>query len=135
MFAMLDHVRLPVEVIVNMPASVRVVARYAQHSSGRATTALQPLPNFLIIRAQEGGTTALFAYLRWNPEIMARGGRRLASSTGATAASAPTGRVSPHGPGDGSSPAGAACGPTRARGSRRPICSALRSSRRSFGRQ
>jgi hypothetical protein len=69
MFAMLHHVRLPAEIIANMPTSVRVVARYAQHSYGLATAAIRPLPNFLIIGAQKAGTTALFAYLRWHPEI------------------------------------------------------------------
>jgi hypothetical protein len=67
---MVHHIRLPAEVIVNMPTSLRVVARYAQHSYGRATASLRPLPDFLIIGAQKAGTTALFAYLRWHPEVM-----------------------------------------------------------------
>jgi Sulfotransferase domain len=70
MFAMLHHVRLPAEVIANMPTSLRVVARYGRHSYGRATASLRPLPNFLIIGAQKAGTTALFAYLRWHPTVM-----------------------------------------------------------------
>ena len=70
MFAMLHHIRLPAEVIANMPTSVRVIARYAQYSYGLATAAFRPLPTFLIIGAQKAGTTALFAYLRWHPEVM-----------------------------------------------------------------
>jgi len=69
MFAML-HVRLPAELVPTLPASVRVAARRGQQSYGRATAALRPLPDFLIIGAQKAGTTALFAYLRWHPEVM-----------------------------------------------------------------
>jgi hypothetical protein len=36
---------------------------------GKATAALRPLPDFLILGAQKAGTTALYAYLRRHPEI------------------------------------------------------------------
>jgi hypothetical protein len=36
---------------------------------GRATAALRPLPDFLILGAQKAGTTALYAYLRWHPQV------------------------------------------------------------------
>ena len=38
-------------------------------SYGKATAALRPLPDFLIIGAQKAGTTALYAYLRRHPDI------------------------------------------------------------------
>ena len=36
---------------------------------GRATSFARPLPQFLILGAQKAGTTALYAYLRWHPDI------------------------------------------------------------------
>jgi Sulfotransferase domain len=36
---------------------------------GRATSFARPLPDFLILGAQKAGTTALYAYLRWHPDI------------------------------------------------------------------
>ena len=43
--------------------------RNAVWTYGRATSFARPLPDFLILGAQKGGTTALYAYLRWHPEI------------------------------------------------------------------
>jgi hypothetical protein len=36
---------------------------------GKATSAIRPLPDFLILGAQKAGTTALYAYVRRHPEI------------------------------------------------------------------
>ncbi len=36
---------------------------------GRATAAVRPLPDFLVLGAQKAGTTALYAYLRRHPRI------------------------------------------------------------------
>jgi hypothetical protein len=69
MFAMLNHLRLPAELVPSLPPAVRTAARRTQHAYGRATAGQRPLPDFLIIGAQKAGTTALFAYLRWHPEI------------------------------------------------------------------
>jgi hypothetical protein len=66
---MFHHLRLPAELVSTLPTSVRAAARQAQHSYGRATASFRPLPDFLIIGAQKAGTTALFAYLRWHPEL------------------------------------------------------------------
>jgi hypothetical protein len=62
-------VRLRAELIPTIPAPVRIVARNAVWTYGRATAAARPLPDFLIIGAQKGGTTALYAYLREHPAI------------------------------------------------------------------
>jgi hypothetical protein len=62
--------RLPAELIPKMPAPVRAVARNAVWAWGTATAAARPLPDFLILGAQKAGTTALYAYLRWHPQIM-----------------------------------------------------------------
>ena len=43
--------------------------RNAVWTYGRATSFARPLPDFLILGAQKGGTTALYAYLRWHPGI------------------------------------------------------------------
>jgi hypothetical protein len=43
--------------------------RGAFRTYGRATAALRPLPDFLILGAQKAGTTALYAYLRWHPQV------------------------------------------------------------------
>jgi hypothetical protein len=45
------------------------VLRNAVWTYGRATSFARPLPDFLILGAQKAGTTALYAYLRWHPEI------------------------------------------------------------------
>jgi hypothetical protein len=45
------------------------VVRNVVWSYGKATAALRPLPDFLIIGAQKAGTTALYAYLRRHPDI------------------------------------------------------------------
>jgi hypothetical protein len=60
---------LPAELVPKMPAPIRAVLRGAVRSYGQATVPLRPLPDFLIIGAQKAGTTALYAYLRWHPEI------------------------------------------------------------------
>jgi hypothetical protein len=69
MFAMLEHLRLPAELVPTLPPAMRTVARRTQQAYGLATAGQRPLPDFLIIGAQKAGTTALFAYLRWHPEI------------------------------------------------------------------
>lgn len=43
--------------------------RNAVWAYGRVTAPARPLPDFLILGAQKAGTTALYAYLRWHPEI------------------------------------------------------------------
>jgi len=48
---------------------VRAVLRNAVWTYGRATAAIRPLPDFLILGAQKAGTTALYAYLRRHPRI------------------------------------------------------------------
>src|SRR4051812_34912999 len=53
-----------------MPTPVRVVARNAIWTYGRATARARPLPDFLILGAQKAGTTALYAYLRRHPSIL-----------------------------------------------------------------
>lgn len=61
--------RLPAEAIPRIPEPVRKIARNAIWTFGRATSRWRPLPGFLVIGAQKAGTTALYAYLRWHPEI------------------------------------------------------------------
>ena len=61
--------RLPAEKIPTIPEPVRAVLRNAVWTYGKATAAVRPLPDFLIIGAQKAGTTALYAYLRRHPEI------------------------------------------------------------------
>jgi hypothetical protein len=62
-------VRLPAERIPTIPEPVRAVLRNAVWSYGKATAAVRPLPDFLVIGAQKAGTTALYAYLRQHPGI------------------------------------------------------------------
>ena len=61
--------RLPAELVPKVPAPIRKALRGAVRSYGLATASLRPLPDFLIIGAQKAGTTALYAYLRWHPDI------------------------------------------------------------------
>jgi hypothetical protein len=61
--------RLPAELVPNLPAPVRTVLRSGVRGYGVATASLRPLPDFLIIGAQKAATTALYAYLRWHPGI------------------------------------------------------------------
>jgi hypothetical protein len=61
--------RMPTEVIPRIPDPVRKVVRNTIWASGRATARWRGLPDFLVIGAQKAGTTALYAYLRWHPEI------------------------------------------------------------------
>src|SRR6266511_2929260 len=61
--------RLPAELVPRVPEPVRRIIRGAVRGYGRANWGLRPLPDFLIIGAQKAGTTALYAYLRWHPEI------------------------------------------------------------------
>ena len=61
--------RLPAEKIPTIPEPVRAVLRNAVWTYGKATAAIRPLPDFLIIGAQKAGTTALYAYLREHPGI------------------------------------------------------------------
>jgi hypothetical protein len=62
-------VRLPAELVPKLPQPARKVLRGTVRTYGRATSPLRPLPDFLILGAQKAGTTALYAYLRWHPEI------------------------------------------------------------------
>jgi Sulfotransferase domain len=62
-------VRLPAELVPKLPQPARKVLRGTVRTYGRATSSLRPLPDFLILGAQKAGTTALYAYLRWHPEI------------------------------------------------------------------
>jgi hypothetical protein len=62
--------RLPAELIPTIPAPVRIVARNVVWTYGKATSAVRPLPNFLIIGAQKAGTTALYSYLRRHPAVL-----------------------------------------------------------------
>jgi hypothetical protein len=61
--------RVPAELIPTIPAPARAVVRNAIWTYGKATAAVRPLPNFLILGAQKAGTTALYAYLRRHPAI------------------------------------------------------------------
>jgi Sulfotransferase domain len=62
-------VRLPAELVPKLPQPARKVLRGTVRTYGRATFSLRSLPDFLILGAQKAGTTALYAYLRWHPEI------------------------------------------------------------------
>jgi hypothetical protein len=61
--------RTPAELIPTLPEPARIVLRNAVWTYGKATAAIRPLPNFLILGAQKAGTTALYAYLRRHPRI------------------------------------------------------------------
>jgi hypothetical protein len=61
--------RLPAELVPALPAPARTVLRETFRAYGRATAAVRPLPNFLILGAQKAGTTALYAYLHWHPQV------------------------------------------------------------------
>jgi hypothetical protein len=61
--------RLPAELIPTIPEPARAVLRNAVWTYGKATAAVRPLPDFLILGAQKAGTTALYAYLRRHPSI------------------------------------------------------------------
>jgi Sulfotransferase domain len=61
--------RLPAELIPSIPDPARVALRNAVWTYGKATAAVRPLPDFLIVGAQKAGTTALYAYLRRHPHI------------------------------------------------------------------
>ena len=52
-----------------MPEPARKVLRGTFRAYGRATASARPLPDFLILGAQKAGTTSLYAYLRWHPDI------------------------------------------------------------------
>ena len=66
---MRQFLRLPAERVPTLPAPLRKVIRSAVLGYGRATASFRPLPNFLIIGAQKAATTALYAYVRWHPEV------------------------------------------------------------------
>ena len=55
--------------IPRIPRPARVLLRNAVWTYGRVTSFARPLPDFLILGAQKAGTTALYAYLRWHPDI------------------------------------------------------------------
>ena len=61
--------RLRAESIPTLPTPVRAVLRNGVWAYGRATARWRPLPDFLVIGGQKCGTTALYAYLRWHPQI------------------------------------------------------------------
>src|SRR5919197_1788422 len=61
--------RLPAELVPRIPEPVRKVLRGGVRAYGRATVAVRPLPDFLILGAQKAGTTALYSYLRRHPQI------------------------------------------------------------------
>jgi hypothetical protein len=61
--------RVPAELVPALPEPARKVLRGAYRAYGQTTARLRPLPDFLILGAQKAGTTALYAYLRWHPEI------------------------------------------------------------------
>jgi len=61
--------RVPAELVPALPEPVRKILRGAYRTYGRATASARPLPDFLILGAQKAGTTALYAYLRWHPQI------------------------------------------------------------------
>jgi hypothetical protein len=61
--------RLPAELVPKLPQPARKALRGTVRTYGRATSTFRPLPDFLILGAQKAGTTALYAYLRWHPEI------------------------------------------------------------------
>jgi hypothetical protein len=61
--------RLPAELVPAIPEPVRKVLRGSFRTYGRATASVRALPDFLILGAQKAGTTALYAYLRWHPQI------------------------------------------------------------------
>ena len=61
--------RFPAELVPTLPQPARRVLRGAFRAYGLATASVRPLPDFLILGAQKAGTTALYAYLRWHPEI------------------------------------------------------------------
>jgi hypothetical protein len=62
--------RLPAELIPRIPDPVRAIPRNLIWAYGAATAGVRPLPDALIIGAQKAGTTALYAYLRWHPQIL-----------------------------------------------------------------
>jgi hypothetical protein len=66
---MVRRARLPAELVPALPRPVRNVLRGAYRATGLATAQVRPLPDFLILGAQKAGTTALYAYLRWHPDI------------------------------------------------------------------
>lgn len=66
---MAQRFRVPAEVVPALPEPARKVLRGAYRGYGRATASVRPLPDFLILGAQKAGTTALYAYLRWHPQI------------------------------------------------------------------
>jgi Sulfotransferase domain len=61
--------RVPAELVPALPEPARKVLRRAYRGYGQATARLRPLPDFLILGAQKAGTTALYAYLRWHPQV------------------------------------------------------------------
>ena len=66
---MTKRFRVPAELVPALPEPARKVLRAAYRTYGRATASARPLPDFVIVGAQKAGTTALYAYLRWHPDI------------------------------------------------------------------
>jgi hypothetical protein len=50
-------------------AAVRRAAKAVRFASARPTTALRPLPDFLILGAQRSGTTSMYRYLARHPAV------------------------------------------------------------------
>ncbi len=61
--------RLPAERIPLLPRPVKAVVRHAVWRVGAATAGARRRPDFLVLGAQKAGTTALYAYLRWHPNV------------------------------------------------------------------
>jgi Sulfotransferase domain len=61
--------RVPAELVPTLPPPARKVLRGVFRTYGLATADLRTLPDFLILGAQKAGTTALYTYLRWHPQI------------------------------------------------------------------
>lgn len=60
---------MPAELVPALPEPARKALRGTFRTYGVATARLRPLPDFLILGAQKAGTTALYAYLRWHPQV------------------------------------------------------------------
>lgn len=53
------------------PAPLKRIGRQASRAVGRASYALRPLPDFLIVGGQRCGTTSMFHVLRGHPDVVA----------------------------------------------------------------
>jgi hypothetical protein len=62
-------VRSLAELVPRIPGPVRALLRTTRWTYGTLTARVRPLPDFLVVGAQKGGTTALWEYLRRHPGI------------------------------------------------------------------